>query len=195
MHQQLMTFRAYAASRDLNVSTVSRQVAAGKLPIVVQPSGERLIDVAAADKARASNINIRLGHGGKRDRATRAPLQFAARRDGFEPGQHALLSVLIEDAPELVQRAMLSLGADETNAARAVFAVDQVVQYMAAALFDERARGDYRDKLPDNPDLDWSPDVAAMLETLRTSEPAWVDTIDDAALTFDMLEAGERAKP
>jgi hypothetical protein len=193
--QKLMTFRQYASSRNLNVSTISRAVAKGRLPTVPQPGGELLIDPAAADRARGNNPRIRSGHGGKLDRGVRAPLQFAARQSGFEPGQRALLAVFVEDVPDLLQRAMLVLGADEINAARAVFAVEEVVQYMAAAMFDDRAGGDYRNKLPATPELEWGAEAAALIAELRAADPAWVDTIDDEVLTDDMLNAGARAKP
>jgi hypothetical protein len=180
-----MSFRAYAVSQNLNI------------PTVVQPGETRLIDPAAADHACGRNSNIRTGHGGKADRGVRAPLQFAACQSGFEPGQRAWLAVLIEDVPGLMQRAMLSLGCDETTA-KGVFALEEIVQYAAAALLNERNAagcGDYRRALPPVPELHWSPAAAALIADLRMADPTWVDTIDDEALTDDMLEAGNRAKP
>lgn len=60
-----MSMRAYAKSRGLNPSTVSRQVAKGIIPTIADGQDKGLIDPVAADAARAIGLDTR---GGKHDR-------------------------------------------------------------------------------------------------------------------------------
>lgn len=54
----LLSISAYAARVDVNKSTISRQVAAGKIPIAGHDKhGRPLIDPRQADAARANNLN------------------------------------------------------------------------------------------------------------------------------------------
>lgn len=59
MSDALMTMTGYAESRGLDKSTISKQVAAGLIPVVHIPGRKWVkIDPAAADDARAKNLDI-----------------------------------------------------------------------------------------------------------------------------------------
>jgi hypothetical protein len=177
------TQRAYARSRGLDPSTVSRQVAAGIIPTRAV-AGRRLIDARAADAARLEGLDPRRGGGrGGHHRHRRA------RPDGFEPGQARLLDALFAAGPDLLRRLMLRAGGTEAEAARAVAAYGELVNHLAAALYD-RATGDYTRALEPWGEPTWEGEAAAV----RTA-CAQVYGELEGELIGDLLAAGRRAPP
>jgi hypothetical protein len=62
-HRNLMSFTEYAARLRQNVSSVSRAVARGDIPVLLV-DGERRIDPVAADAAREARRLNSVGTGG-----------------------------------------------------------------------------------------------------------------------------------
>ena len=191
MTDQYLSFNAYAVSRGLAVSTVSRAVSRGKLPTVTV-AGVRMIDVAGADKVRTLRATRNTQHGGRPDRAVRKASAWLAKRNGFDPAVRAVLAVMVEDAPRLIADAMRAMGADDVNAVRATLAFREMTSHLAAYTFEEfNSAGirNYNDALPEPPALDWPPEAQAELDRLRN----WYDTPAGAEVYDDMAEAASRA--
>jgi hypothetical protein len=185
-----MTQRAYARSRGLDPSVVSRQVAAGIIPTRAV-AGRRLIDPRAADAARLAELDPRRGGGrGGHHRHRRE------RPDGFEPAQARLLDALFATGPDLLRRLMLRAGGTEAEAARAVAAYEGLVGYLAAALYD-RVTGDYTRALEPWGEPAWT---EAAREVRRRCAEAYEGMGErwgeeaDATLIRDLLAAGARAR-
>ena len=169
MQQQFVSQAEYARRIGVNPSTISRQVKSGRIPTVADEGGTPMIDVAAANSARRRNPNISGGHGGRPDRAIRRAVAFRARHStGYDPAQRAMLCVMRSAWPDLVRKAMHVLGADEMNAARAVLAVQELVDCMAVVLHSDLNASrlwDYREALVPLPELNWvDPEVQAWFD-------------------------------
>jgi hypothetical protein len=153
MQRNTLTFTAYARHRGVAVSSISRAVARGDIPVVVV-DGERRIDPLAADAARAARRLGSIGTGGSaQTRAADAALRSARYGAGFDVGQHRLLKVLTADAPRLLVAGMREAGvADELALARAAASLAELVAYLACLVHDDFNRDgirDYRLVLPE----------------------------------------------
>jgi hypothetical protein len=133
---ELLSMRAYADRVGVNVSTISRQIARGRIP-VIQREGERFIDPVAADKARARNSNRLVGHGGKPDRAYRTAARLKVRNgEGFTPEAVTLLNVLRAEVPGILNSFMTAFGMEPADRHKALAGYAETVEYLSYGLYD-----------------------------------------------------------
>jgi hypothetical protein len=175
-----MSLRAYARSRGLNVSTISRQVRRGKIP--TDASG--LIDPEAADDARRRNLSsARGGKRVKRPAHAPAPTNEAA----IDPEVRAVLAVIRTRWPALMQRLILQIGGDAQAAAFAIFSLKELTEY--TALGAAGPTQDVPDVLDPPPVLAWPAAQLGLLDRLENGEPTyWDETPAGAQLVSDMID-------
>ena len=155
-----------------------------------------------AQSARRRNGNIARGHGGKPDRALRRKSEWKAREtDGFDPAARACLNVMRSGWPHLIRKAMAVLGADDMNAARAVLALRELVEWLAVSVHNDFNRGgvrDFRDALAPIPAMQWPPDVQAWFDQWG-DDGRWASDAGGLPggneLAGEMQDAMESARP
>lgn len=159
MTENLVTIAAYARHVGVNASVISRAIGRGKLPHVVV-DGRKMIDRAEADSARRRNGNISRGHGGRPDRCIRQQSRWKARSTtGFDPAVAACLDTMRMHWPTLLAEAMELLGSNEIDQARAVLALNELVEWLSCTTHQDINRagnGDYRDPLEPIVNPDWT---------------------------------------